>query len=199
MKYDEPHLKRLLDELPKKPRIVFAAQCAERLAPAYPPFAERNGRDPNELALLLERLWQDLDGAEMSRDAVQAHCDLTLALVPDDDDPWFGLAFYASDAAAAVAYAFSVRLTGDSQDAAWAARRAYEALDYFVVTHAAIDRNVPGAEARILSDPRIQQELTRQRRDLDELGSLAKQPLRPGIPDALRQRAKAEAYHFLIG
>ena len=199
MKYNEAELKKTLDALPNKLRVAFALLCAERLAPAYVPFSKRNGRNPEGLASLLERLWQDLEGREMSKEDVQARLDQSLDLVPDEDEIWIGLPFYAGDAAAAVAYAFSVRLTGDSQDAAWAARRAYEALDHFVIHKLGINFDIAGAEEQVVMDPIIQRELGRQRRDLEELRLLAQGPLPHGILSTLRRKAIAEAYNFLVG
>jgi uncharacterized protein YjaG (DUF416 family) len=199
MKYDEALLKNRLDELSGKLRTVFAALCAERLAPAYAPFASRNARDPGEINLLLEQLWKDLGGAEISGDDLRARRDLAEELIPDDDETWVGLSFYASDAAAALAYAYSARLSGLSQDAAWAARRAYEAVDYYATRksapHSGVGHNTE--EPRI--DGIVLDEITRQKRDLEDLRELADRPLALQDISALRQRAKVEAYHFLIG
>lgn len=73
----------------------------------------------------------------------------------------------------------------------WAASRAYEALDDYVITNENIDSAAPGAESEILSHRLVQAELARQSRDLDEL--------REGriTINQLRDRAKAEATEFL--
>jgi hypothetical protein len=197
MTYDEGALKSSLDHLPAKLQSVFAALCAERLAPAYPPFAMRNRRPPMQLAKLLAKLWQDLLGLAMTREDLQASLDESVALVPDDDDTFVGVPFYASDAAAAVAYAFSARLTGDAQEAAWAARRAYEALDHFVTP--AYEPGIEPAPIHmsLIAHPLVEEELARQRRDLKELRTLSGAPLSKAILQELRARAQTEAYAFL--
>lgn len=76
----------------------------------------------------------------------------------------------ADDAAGAVAYALRCRLTGLSQEAVWAARRAYDAAD--TVASARYDdagMNAPGIEDSIAADDLIQQELGRQEDDLRSL------------------------------
>ena len=50
-----------------------------------------------------------------------------------------------------------------------AAQRAYEALDHFVIAKTGIDTSRPGANDEVLSSPLVQAELSRQRRDIDEL------------------------------
>jgi hypothetical protein len=94
-----------------------------------------------------------------------------------------------------VAYALRCRQNGQSQEAAWAARRAYEALDHFVINREKIDVNKPGAEARVLGHAAVQTELARQRRDLDELlGGDAKAVQQAAA--RLRDRAQKESALF---
>lgn len=87
--------------------------------------------------------------------------------VPYEDDSWVDECAFAQHAAAAVAYAIRCRLTGDVQEAGWAARQVYEALDLWVTTRDDIDLNAAGAEERIAADPLVQAELTRQRREIE--------------------------------
>src|SRR5262249_15111322 len=98
----------------------------------------------------------------------------------------------ANDAASAVVYALRCWKTGSAQDAAWAARRAYEALDTAVIERSGADMNAPGAEASVLSDPLIQAELARQMRDVEEL-RVAQQREFSSIVRSMRARARADA------
>jgi hypothetical protein len=75
---------------------------------------------------------------------------------------------------------------GDSQASAWAARRAYEALDHHVTHRLGIDN-----EARAAGHPAVQAELIRQRRDLDELHAANEDPADAIL--RLRDRARQEA------
>ena len=61
----------------------------------------------------------------MSPEELQQNIDLSMELIPqDDEEPWIPGQAWAEDAAVAVVYALRTRQNGKSQDAAWAARRA---------------------------------------------------------------------------
>jgi hypothetical protein len=99
----------------------------------------------------------------------------------------------ADSAAAALAYAITCRQGGGAQDAARAGGRTYEALDNWVINRDDIDPNKPGAEERVLSDPLIQAEFARQRRDLDELLGVRDEGEAAGVVARIRARAKADS------
>jgi uncharacterized protein YjaG (DUF416 family) len=194
IRYEEKKLVQELERLPRRLRTVFAAACAERLLPAYRRFEKRSRRgDSKELATILKRLWDDLEGTSMTSEEVEAMIAKCMTLIPrEDEGPWIEEQAAAEDAGAAVAYALRCRKSGESQEAAWAARRCYEALDHFVVNRDNIDTNAPGAEERIFGDPLVQAELLRQQRDLDDL-------MNAGIENAVTMihlRAKDEAPLF---
>ena len=197
LNYDEQRLVEGLEGLPHQLRVAFATACAERLLPAYTDFSERTRMgDSKELTSILERLWVDLEGNAMTSAEVEeaiAKC-MTLVL-PLENKPLIAGQTAAEDAGAALCYALRCRKTGDSQEAAWAGRRAYEALDEFVISREKIDTNQPGGEQQALSHPLIQAELGRQRRDLNELIGFGGQNVL-GVVAPLRERAKAEARIF---
>jgi uncharacterized protein YjaG (DUF416 family) len=180
-------------------RVVFASLCAERIVPAYSAFAERSGSgNSSYLMSILNRLWRDVEGEEMSDDQIQEDLTACLELIPGENErQWSSLRAYAEDAVAAVAYALRTRQSGESQETAWAARRSYEALDHFVVSQEAIDTNEPGTEERIIAHPLVQKELARQWQDLDELEKLIHEPRRHRSIAMLRAKAQAEAYRFV--
>lgn len=194
LRFDEALLKRELSRIPVSLRVVFAAAVAERLLPIYAAFSRKTGRgDPQSLMEILERLWGDIDGIEMSPEELQKNIDLSIELAPDEDDePWVPDQHWAEDAAAAVAYALCARQNGGSQDAAWAARRACDALDDFVMTQEDIDTDVSGAQERITSNPLVQAELMRQQRDLSELVGADGHDV-SALAHKIRQRAKTES------
>ena len=122
---------------------------------------------------------------------MQSKIDACMALIPrEDDGPWFTEQASAEDAGASVGYALRCRQSGQAQEAAWAARRAYEALDHYVINRGDIDTNKPGAEERVLGHPAVQGELARQRRDLDE--ALAGDMDARDLAARLRERAVME-------
>ncbi len=194
LRFNEESLKLALSRIAAPLRVVFAAAVAERLLPAYVTFSHKTGRgNPDLLTQILERLWGDIDGIEMSPEQLQQYIDLSMELIPQEDEiPWIPDQAWAEDAAVAVVYALHTRQNGKSQDAAWAARRAYNALDDFVITQEDIDPSTAGAEERIISNPLIQAEFMRQQRDLRELVAVDRQD-ESVVVQKIRQRAKAES------
>jgi uncharacterized protein YjaG (DUF416 family) len=194
IRFNEQPLVKELERLPAPLRAVFAAACAERLLPAYTSFSRRTGRgDAATLTAILERLWLDVQGNGMDARQVQENIDVSTSLLPQEDsDSWVPEQAWAEDAAAAVAYALRCRQNGQSQEAAWAARRAYEALDNFVIGKEGIDPSRARAEEQVLSHPLVQAELSRQHRDLGELLG-ANQVDMAHVVRRIHQRAKAES------
>lgn len=192
LRFNEQALVKELDRLPSPLRVVFAAASAERLLPAYTRFSRRTGRgDATALTAILERLWQDIQGSRMDAQQVQENVDVSMSLIPQEDSgPWAPDQAWAEDAAAAVTYALRCRQSGQSQEAAWAARRAYEALDHFVISQEGIEATKAGAEEQVLAHPLVQAELLRQRHDLDELLAADDQDV---VRVAKRMHMKAQA------
>ena len=195
--YNEQQLAADLARIPAPYPAAFAAACAERLLPAYSAFSRRVGRDDFvKLATVLVRLWSDLEGEEMVDEEAKKYLDVCMNLIPrEDDGTWVWEQAAAEDAASALAYALRCRRTGNAQEAAWAGRRAYEALDHFVVDQEGVNTNAPGGENRVLSHPLVQAELSRQRQDLEELLGAAETEL-PTIATRIRHRAEADAQMF---
>jgi uncharacterized protein YjaG (DUF416 family) len=191
IRYDEREIIRKLDRLDPRAKVAFAAACAERQIPGYMAFSQQTGRgDPYALIDILEHVWRDGRGDPMSADADQIELLRCMALIPrDDEGPWINEQAYAEDAASAVAYALRARNTGMSQEAAYAARVAYEALDHHVINRLGIED-----DGHVSEHPVVQAELARQHRDLDELlgadAALAQTVVR------LRARARTEAAIF---
>jgi len=192
--FDEAELARKLNGLAPRSRVAFAAACAERLLPAYEAFTELAGRgDARALGDMLARIWKNLLGQKMGPNELQADIDRCMELIPgEDEEPWFDGQPYADDAASAVAYTLRALQRGDSQESAWAARRAYEALDHHVTHRLGIDDEVQAA-----GHPAVQAELLRQRRDLHELDAAGEDPADAIL--RLRDRAREEASDVFRG
>jgi hypothetical protein len=127
----------------------------------------------------------------MTADEVEAGIERCMSSIPQEDEgPWIEQQAAAEDAGAALAYALRCRKTGESQEAAWAARCCYEALDHFVINRDDIDTNEAGAEAVVVADPLVQAELIRQQRDLEVLRLHGEEK---DMAARLRLRAIAEA------
>jgi uncharacterized protein YjaG (DUF416 family) len=198
IRYDEQWLVRQLRQLPPELCVAFAAACAERLLPAYFSFAKQTGRgDPRRLAAILERLWADLQGNPMSAEELKASLDTCMSLIPqEDEEPWVEEQAYAEDAVVSLAYALRARQSGESQEAAWAARVAYETVDHYVINRVGIDTNQPSGEERVLSHGIVQAELARQRRDVEELLNAVGDANTKAVVSAFHARARADAIRF---
>ena len=159
--FDENRIKGSLTKLPIKLRILFAVTCAERL-----------------LRRILDKLWMGLLGVQEYSDQIIAadlqHC---MLLVPKESDgEWSNEQAWAEDAVACLAYSLRTRISGDAQEAAWAARRVYEAVDSYVINVSANNFKLPNDEVRVRDHPLVQVELGRQERDISELLSLVHSP-----------------------
>ena len=191
MRYDEAAVVRTLARVSLKRRVAFAASCAERLFPAYAEFCCRAARgDRAALADVLQQVWQHLLDDKMSVDQVRLALSRCMALIPGEKDaPWVDEQAYADDAASAIAYTLRALESGDPQEPAWAARRAYDAADHHVIHRLGIE-----GESQALAHPIVQRELSRQHRDLDELLD-AREESR-GLFVRFRDRARTEASTF---
>jgi uncharacterized protein YjaG (DUF416 family) len=190
LSYNEPQLVQRLSALPSILQVAFAAACAERLFPAYGVFCRSAGRgDEATLREVLDRVWDHLLGNKMTVDQVQDALARCMDLIPGDDDtPYLDEQPYAEDAGSAAAYALRALEGGGPQEAGWAARHAYEALDHYVIHHVGIED-----EQQILAHPLLQAEFARQERDVDECGT-APDPV--ALIARLRERAQAEAASY---
>ncbi len=192
LRFDEPALRRQLDRLPREQRAAFAAACAERLFSAYLRFShEARTADPKTLRAALDALWDDLTGKPLSELELRATVKKCRALVPSEKDEPSDQQFCAEDAVVALVYALEARMKHSSQEAAWCARHAYEALDHFIM----FDDSgvvVTANEQRLLEHPLVQAELARQKRDLDQLQAAEGQDVRD-VAARLRDRAKEDA------
>ena len=198
--FNEADMVRKLGSIKTRLRTAFAAACAERLAPAYDKFFKVSGRgDARKLGQLRERLWGNIEGRILNAPISEEEVDACMDLIPSQDDaPWVPEQAYAEDAAAALAYALRCWRTDDPQEAAWAARRAFEAVDQFVIRRERINLNDPNQAGRVASHQIVQAELARQKRDLDELTQVSAE----GMLDLIiriRDRAQREAPHVFSG
>jgi len=197
--YDEPALVARLARLPSKLRVVFAALCAERQLPNYIQFSERSGLgNPHVLKEALESIWQEVQGRPLTKAELETMLERCDALTPTGEEDTEEESAYAEDAGASLAYTISARLTDDPQEAAWAARRAYDALDHFLMSQIDSTRVTREHEQFILSHPLVQAELQRQQADLKDLESAsAEKSLLASVVSKLRDRARRDAELFL--
>jgi hypothetical protein len=128
--YDEGGFLHRLEQLDRASKTAFAAACAERLWPLVERYASVAAVPVGQIAALraaLDAVWRGCVGGSEDIAGVQV---LAESMVPREDDQWVFEAGYGQNAIAAVAYAARTWLTGEAQEAVWAARQVYEAADY---------------------------------------------------------------------
>ena len=193
LQYDEPRLVDALERLPRRLRAAFAAASAERRLSAYARLSNPTGKGVlDRLHSALGCLWDDLKGNLSNARVLQEQLDSCMALLPEEEEGAPEEQVYANDAVASVIYAIRARLTGGSKEAMWAARRAYESVDHFVI--ARLNRTIikRTSEPAIIAHPLVQAELQYQQADMTQLRDVAPdEEMHKGAIVELRRRARS--------
>ena len=202
LKFDEQRLLGMLSILPVELRTTFAAACTQRLMPCYEAFAKKvffnQETEQFWVPNTLKRLWKVLyEEQKLPNKEIPDLIKHTDELVPDGDQTWKVGELYAQDAVAALVYTLEVRLTGSLQNAIFCAQCPYDALDNYVINKFSLDP-VKDGEKTILAHPLIQQEFSRQLRDLEELHRALKGPNPKATIKKIHQRAILESLDFLV-
>lgn len=165
--FDEHILVGELDALPSWAQVAFAAAAATRQLRNYERVAIKQELEsvhrPREIA---DQLWGDLRASAIDRAAWSTRLEEVMGMLPEESDDWDISHALADDALSSLAYAIRCLLTPNSQEAAWAARRAYEAADQAAIRILEVQPGFPNTEAAIKSHEIVQRELARQRNDL---------------------------------
>lgn len=182
LRYTEEALIAELKALSPARRVAFAAAAATRQLSNWECIAD--ARTVHRPAEIVAELWTDLHAGAVDRSAWMDRLDEVMALLPDEGQNWGMAGALADDALSSLAYAIRALLTADAQEAAWAARRAYEAADQASIVMLDIQPGTPAAEAAIRAHDIVQREMSRQLADLTLL--------REAAVDELQRRAYAE-------
>jgi uncharacterized protein YjaG (DUF416 family) len=193
--FDEQVLKERLEGVGPRWRLMFALSCAERLFPLYKLFSERTRQGAtNRLRSTSDQLWESVRRGQTGGE--QPFLVEYESLIPGEEverskrtllDP------LAEDAVAALAYACQCQVSGETENAVWAARCGYEAVDYIAHGLEDMDYDTPEAQAAILKKDYVQAELQRQLRDLSELERAAREGIRAEqVVETFRRRATSE-------
>lgn len=166
--------------LPWKLKAAFAAGCAQRQTLVYTAYAGRTSKlNPQSLAELTELLWNALFIDMPSPRELRALSGKCHQLIPHPDviDDMYRV--NAEYAVTTLAYAIRTLLSGETSDAIWAAKGALESLHAYLTSpiggrRPPYDVRNPDDIERVQSDPLIQAEYQRQRRDLAELAAIEK-------------------------
>jgi hypothetical protein len=150
--FDEASIVRRLSRLNRRDRSAFALACAKRLDGLLEGVSLEERAVVRECRALLERVTSRLPAPETELHAPLARLESLESL--------------DVDAVASVACALRSWLKDSPQEAAWAARRAYEAQDQV----AQLEMGGSGFDdQRLLAHPAVQRELRAQVSDLDAL------------------------------
>jgi len=194
LEFDEEDLSTELARLPHWSRGAFSASCAQRLIRVCDTFARaRGGIDQTQLVdQAREYVWTHIL-VDPEPEKTDELLDGIMSLIPNDEEPnWTPLTSYAEDGLSALAYCLRCLQSGcDPQEAAWAARRLYEAVYQFVIDSDEISSDEPGGDTAVLRSVAIQTELARQARDLADLRS-AVGSASPDFLEGLRTRSTHE-------
>jgi hypothetical protein len=171
IRYDETSLKQKLASIPIAKAAAFAAAAATRQIANYEDSAHKLGLASSRYREITAQLW----------DLIPSNCPETVGLdalhdevmdmfAPESSDQWLRVAL-VEDAVSSLAYAIRFVLSHDAQEAAWAARHAYEIADQVTIAKLDVIPGDPVAENAVLSDVIVQRELGRQLRDIALLES----------------------------
>ena len=191
--FDETQLSAELAKLQGKGRMAFAAAVACRPLGTCERFAGQAGLAsagrPREIAV---QLWSALQGDTSERTTWVVALEEVMNFLPQAPPAAPDAASFAhglvDDALSSLVYAIRCLLSPDADEAAWAARCAYESIGRAALCALRLQAGTPEAEAQVLAHPWVQRELERQRRDLSAL--LADRS--PAAIRLLQQRSAAE-------
>ena len=198
MRFDEDALTARLAALCSDVRRrVFAASCAQRLAPAYIAFCDEVGGQESRASSFLGLLangWSSLTSPANAHsfDAEQA-IEVAMDLIPDESFASLRLYPFAEDASSSLAYLLRSWVADVARECAWAGRVAYEASDQAVLRLRGSPPRNAFEESDVLSSPIVQHELGRQERDLVLLRRDASDA---GLAVELRQLAAIDGQHW---
>lgn len=161
-KYDEQALVVNLAELEKNCLVAFATAAATRLLPVYEYFLEKVDRvDELRLRAIASQLWTVLEAQTVDAERWSTILDEVMSMLPEANE--YPL---ADDAVASLAYAIRCLLSPSSQEAAWSARRAYDAADQAAIWDLDVHPGPPEIETALKAHFLVQRELANQALDL---------------------------------
>jgi hypothetical protein len=120
-RFNPTALRAALEDLSPRRRTTFSLLCATRLAPAF----QHRTVTRETFGSCHAELWKHILTGPTAVPIPQALHTSVEALVPDEE----GEAPHAEDAIAALEFACRCAISGNPEEAAWSAERAYNTLD----------------------------------------------------------------------
>lgn len=183
--------------LAPRSRAAFALLAAFRILPCYRRFALKTALEaPEQLEIVAELVWDHLL-VRVNEKQLEAASSAAEELVPSEDEFWEPETQpFAEDAAAAVAYAAKCLASGGAQEAAWAGRRVYETIDFFVTHRPSSTDSQASNTTLAISHPLVQKELERQQQDLRDLSDWESVGSPNRVLETLRKRSQNASTEF---
>lgn len=176
IRFSEEKLKDRLGGLPDQEKNAFALAAATRLVNAI----TKTDKSKNTSQRIIHDLWTSI--SENNNGLVwNDELEIIMNEIPDGDEIKITSDAIKEDALSSVAYAIRCFIDPKPQEAAWAARRAYEAADQAAIRALRVRPGSPASEDIILSHYFVQRELSRQDRDISLLED--------GLVDRVKQYA----------
>lgn len=170
--FNEEELRQKLIQIPFWKQLVFLLVVCQRLLPSFRVFARESGfQGQNQLTALLMKAWDSLLNGSSSLD-LSSEAVLAESLAPDTEDYDSVLVSSALDAAVATSLlmrAFNDQQTDTIIEAVTLVR---DSVDMYVQELEDMDPADPELEEKILAHKLMQEELRRQREDLEFLSTL---------------------------
>lgn len=173
-KYDRAKLIGMISKLSNRDQAAFAASCAQPLLPWWEAYC-RHAKllAPQVLGAPRDGLAQIWQYARFEADLDAEKLNVLIAAIdkntPSDSEPDSALSPYVEDAASSAIYAIQCALTGDPQLALYCSNRLYSVYDDIIIHRNEDAYTNEVNELEVLADPLIQNELSRQYRDLELL------------------------------
>lgn len=165
LKFSDDDLLRSLSALPRSSIATFGLLCTDRLFRSI----SSSWEDTDQLQMLERGRDTIINAIQGLGDAATNLRDFEkslLELIPkEEEDPSYEAAV-VEDAMASMAYIARSLYDDGPRNGAWAAARSYETADRFATQTINETSYSDGAEDVILNHPIVQQELSRQQRDL---------------------------------
>ena len=191
LNFSEQNLVKRFEALSIREIAAFAASCSERISMAYSGYIGNlaESQAENVIRNALDYVWNyaRTGNRDRSKESSLLHrCENELI---DEDEAWGSGYPYAEDATAAAVMCLRLVQTENVDQAVYVARRLYECADNYAVRQIDIDFDNQRIEDEAITHSVVQEELTRQNRDLDEL---LKNNLSDSLIDRLRDRSVHE-------
>ncbi|GGA46479.1 DUF416 family protein [Dyella nitratireducens] len=171
LKYDEQALKQQLSAMPERSIVAFALCCSTRQLNAFEAYADKFLPEKREAARhIVESLWATIIFGENTPVMWSEQLAIVEETYPDEQDHWAPFHVYGGNALSSLIYTIrSLLASADVQEAAWAARIAYESADQAALRSLDKMRGSPEIEQLVVASDIVQRELHRQSDDLQSL------------------------------